>query len=104
MKAILCALLMSSAALAQSPDAPVVDVLGASVRLKAGEAAPFDGRLLSEDEQIRRAKRLAAAEGELAKAQESMLVSKPVLVAIIVGSLVVGVGAGFGVALAVRKP
>lgn len=100
---LLCLALISNVALAQSPDAPLADVLGASVRLKAGEPAPFDGRLLSEDEQVRRAKRLAAAEGELAKAHESALVIKPVFVAIIVGALVLGAGAGAGVAIALKK-
>lgn len=103
MKALAVVLMLfSSLAFAQAPDAPV-DILGASVRLKSGEPAPFSGRLLSEDEQIRRAKRLAEAEGELAKAHESALVSKPVLIAIIVGALVVGAGAGAGVAIALKK-
>lgn len=104
MKAIWVAMaLWSSAALAQAPDAPVADIKGESVKLKAGDVAPFDGRLLSEDEQIRRAKRLAEAEGELAKAHDSALVSKPVLVAIIVGCLVLGAGASAVVVLTAKK-
>lgn len=112
MKTLMCALLASSLAFADPPadsltvDSPVLapDVPNVSVRLRPGEQAPFDGRLVSLDENLRRGKALADCRGELASAKENTWVSRPVLVAVIVGGLVLGAAAGAGVtAWALRR-
>jgi hypothetical protein len=102
MKPIALLLILALPAYA-ADDAPLADIPRVSVRLKAGDVAPFDGRLLSSDEQVARAKRLAAAEGELAKARESWLLPPAAVVGIIAGALALGVAAGTGVALAVKR-
>ena len=94
-------------ALAQAPeDSPVLapDIPGLSVRLRAGEQAPFDGRLVELEENRRRGAAMVDCKAELASAKENTWVSKPVLVAIIVGGVVLGAAAGAGVtAWAMKK-
>lgn len=87
-------------------DSPVLapDVPEISVRLKPGETAPFDGRLISLHENLRRGKVTAECKAELASAKENEWVSKPVLIGLIVGAFVVGAGAAAGVtAWAMKK-
>lgn len=104
MRTFVAVLLCSSLAFAEAPDAPIIeDIPGSTVRLRTGEPAPFDGQLLSFDEQVRRGKRLATAEAELEAAHASVLVSKPVLVALILGSIAAGAAIATGVTLAVKR-
>lgn len=75
-----------------SPDVPDV-----SVRLRAGETAPFDGRLLSLNENLRRGKDAVDCRAELAKAHESQLLPTGAVIAIIAGAVALGAAAGVGV-------
>lgn len=113
MKTLAALLLVSSVAFAQGKelpgdsqpipiteaDSPVIapDLPGISVRLRAGEPAPYDGRLLEHDESVRRGKALVSCRGELADAKTNEWLSKPVLIAFIVGGLALGAAAGAGV-------
>ena len=108
MKVIVLLLIVALPAYAaeEATDTPVLspDVPNVTVRLRAGETAPFDGRLLSLEENLRRGKSAVDCRAELAKAQESALLPVPALIAIIGGSLALGVAVGAGVtALALRK-
>lgn len=111
MRSALCLLLVSSAALADPPTATVTDSVtvdsdsptiapdlpGVSVRLRAGETAPYDGRLIALDENVRRAKELVGCRAELEAGKENAWLSKPVLVTLIVGTAVLSAAAGAGV-------
>lgn len=90
---------------AAAPDAPLLDAPGASVRLEAGQPAPYTGQLLSDAENLRRAKRTAACEGtlEAAQAPSNVLLPKAALVAIIIGSVVLSAAAGAAVGVAAAK-
>lgn len=81
-------------------ESPVMapDIPGVSVRLKAGEAAPFDARAIALDENLRRGKAIADCKGELEYGKTNVWTSKPVLVALIVGGIVLGAAAGAGAA------
>lgn len=105
MRTALAVLLVSSVAIADPPtDTPVIeDLPGVSVRLRPGEPAPFQGQLLSEDEQLRRGRRLAAAEATLAKAEQSQLLPLPALIGIIAASVALGAAVGVGVALVAQR-
>lgn len=98
MRALLCVVLIASqATFASEPDdSPVLapDVPEVSVRLRPGETAPFDGRLLSLDENVRRAKSAVECRAELASAKESVWMSKPTIIALVAGALLVGAAAG----------
>lgn len=92
--------LVPALAFAQEPaDSPVLapDVPEVSVRLRPGEQAPFDGRLLSLDENLRRGKDAVDCKAELADAKENVWTSKATLVVVIVGAVVLGAAAGAGV-------
>ena len=109
MKTLIATLLVSSIAFAdsvQDTDSPVMapDIEGVSVRLKAGETAPFDGRLLALDENLRRGRKMADCEAELADAKTNIWTSKPVLISILIGGLVLGAAAGAGVTYYVLQP
>lgn len=105
MKTIVAAMLCSSLAFADPPvDAPMADELGVSVLIKHGDPAPFDGRLLSMDENIARAKRAVECKATLAAAEENALLPKPV-VALLISAAAAAVitSIGLGIALAVKK-
>lgn len=85
-----------------SQDAPLADIQGESVKLEAGTPAPFSGRLLSENEQIKRGKKAAKDSAELAalKSPANITVDKGVLATAIIGSatiaaVVTGLVVGF---------
>lgn len=88
-------------ALSQAPDtdSPVLapDIPETSVRLRAGETAPFDGRLISLDENLRRGKQWVDCKAELDDAKQNVWTSKPILITVIVGAVVLGAAAGAGV-------
>jgi hypothetical protein len=89
---VLLTLLCSAVTFAQTPsDAPLADIPGTSVKVKQGEPAPFDGRLLSLDENKRRGTVDASKDAELTslKAPENITVTKGQLTGVIVGSVVV---------------
>lgn len=102
MISLLLAVALSAEPVAIETDSPTLapDAPGVSVRLRAGETAPFDGRLLSLDENLRRGKDAVDCKAELASAKENSWVSKPVLVSVIVGALVVGAAVGAGASYA----
>lgn len=95
MRLILVALLSSSLAFAQAPDAPVL--------LKAGEPAPYSGRLLPEAENVRRTAKCAEWEATTKKAEESVLLKPIHVVAIVAGAIAVGAAVGVGATLAVKR-
>ena len=99
--------LMSTTGLAAEPDdSPTMapDLPGVSVRLRPGEVAPFDGRQVELEENRRRGAAIADCRGELASAKENAWMSKGAVVALIVGSVVLGAAAGAGVtAWAMRR-
>ena len=104
--AALAVLITCGVAWADPPaDSPVMapDVPGLSVRLRAGETAPFDGRLVELDENQRRGAALADCRGELASAKTNEWLPKPVLIAIIVGTAVLAAAAGAGAAYAATR-
>lgn len=93
MRTALLLMLLPSLALAQAPaDAPLADLPGTSVRLAAGELAPFPGRLVSDPEAVRREKVNASNAAELAsyKGPENVTLTKGAVVAIGAGGLVLG--------------
>ena len=98
MKTFTAALLCASIALAEPPaDAPVADVAGTSVHLAAGQAAPFPGRLLSDEENVRRAKAAVDCKATLADAEQGVLLPKPavaVLISVAAASIVTSVSLG----------
>jgi hypothetical protein len=89
MKTFVAVLLVSSLAWADPPvdtDTPTLapDAPGVSVRLRAGETAPFDGRLLSLDENLRRGKSAATCTATLADAEANgVLLPKPAVATLI---------------------
>jgi hypothetical protein len=112
MKTTVALLLVSSLAFADPPAATVTDSVtventdsptiapdlpGVSVRLRAGETAPYDGRLIALDENLRRGKALVDCRAELEAGKENAWVSKPVLIGLIIGSVALGAAAGAGV-------
>jgi hypothetical protein len=97
------ALLIAALLAAEPPaDAPL-DLPGRSVRLVAGQPAPFPGRLLSDAEHIKSEAACADDHAKLAKAEKSLLVSPLGIVALVVGGLAVGAAVGAGVAIATRR-
>ncbi len=105
MKGILAAVLIASTAFAEG-DAPLV-VLGDPLPRPAlvvtkGEVVPFNGVLLDDAQAVQQGKRVVNCEATLKKAEESTLISTPVIVALIAGALTVGLGVGFGVAKIVK--
>lgn len=98
MSALLVALLLSQAA-----DAPVVDVPGRTMDLKAGEVVPFAAVCLDGAQSVRAAKRVASCEATLADAETKTLVSTPVLVGGVVAIVAVAFAAGAATAYAVKK-
>lgn len=106
MKTFTALLLIASLAGAAEPDdTPTLapDVPNVSVRLRAGETAPFDGRLLSLDENLRRGKDAVDCKADLAEAKTNTWVPKPVLVGVIVGALVLGAAGGAAVVWAAKR-
>jgi hypothetical protein len=112
MKTFLAVVLCSSLAFADPTpaDAPlaatavVVDVPGTSVHLSAGDVAPFGGRLISDEENIRRAKKEANERVTLLAAQENVLLSKPVVAALIsTAAAAVITSITLGIVLAAKK-
>lgn len=106
MKTVLAVLLISSVASAFTPeDSPTLapDVPEVSVRLRAGETAPFDGRLLSLEENLRRGKDAVDCKAELSTAKESVWMSKPLIVGLIIGGIVLGAAGGAAAVWAVKK-
>lgn len=99
MKTALAVLLASSLAFADPPaDAPMRDLPGRSVHLDAGQPAPFAGRLLSDDEHT---KSEAAAADDFAFRKKATSGGNSVwspyaIVAVVAGSLAVGLAAGAG--------
>lgn len=94
---LLLLLCLPSLALAQAPsDAPLADLPGVSVSLATGQPAPFAGRLVSPDEQVRRARLTEKDRAELAslKAPENVTVTKAALISITAGGVVLGVVVG----------
>lgn len=97
--------LASSLAFGQSADAPTVNPFpeGRSAILPGGEVVPFDALCLEPTEAKRREWDAQKTAGELDKLKESKgaaLVSVPVLVALLAGSLAVGAAAAAGVCVA----
>ncbi len=91
MKALLVALLVSGVAFAEPPaDAPVLVV-------KKGQFAPFDGVLMADAKAVEQAKRVVACEAEREELRKGGT-SKLAIALFIVGAVVVGAGAGYGVA------
>lgn len=121
MKTFVAVLLVSSLAFAQAPaalpaDAPTVsdcdkpgaqpDVPGTSVCIrKAGEPAPFPGRLVSFDENKRRAKKEANERGTLTDAESNNVLLPRAAVATLISAAAAAVitSITLGIALAVKK-
>ena len=106
MRTALAILLASSIAFAEEPlDSPTLapDLPGVSVRLRPGEAAPFDGRLVALDENLRRGQSLVECRAELASAKENAWLPKPVLIAVVIGGVVLGAAAGAAVTYAATR-
>ncbi len=76
------------------------DAPGRALLLDAGEIAPYQGVLLDEQEDVRRVRVLVRTTAELEKAKEGMLISKPVFVAIVLGSIALSAGVTAGVTVA----
>lgn len=92
MKTLLLLVLLPTLALAQAPaDAPLADLPGTSVSLTTDQPAPFPGRLLSGEEQVRRGKVNEREHAELAelKKPENLTLTKVQFGAIVGGSAVV---------------
>jgi hypothetical protein len=81
-------LIVAMPALADPPgDAPLADVPDTSVRLVMGQPAPFAGRLLSPEENVRRAKKQSDCEATVADAEANgVLLPKPAVAALISGA------------------
>ncbi len=104
---ILAAVMTAAPALADPPaDAPTVDLFGRPVDLDApgralvleqGSITPFSGVLIDEAEDVRRERARVRAEVALKKAEESVLISRPAFVAIIVGCVTLSAVAAAGV-------
>lgn len=106
MKTFIAVLLCSFIAFADPPpDAPVADLPGVSVRVVAGQPAPFDGRLLSDEENVRRAKKEASERATLVDAQANgVLLPKPAVALLIsAGAAAVITSIVLGVALATKR-
>lgn len=105
MRTILVAVLTSAVAFAESPkDAPLADLPGRSVRLAAGQAAPFPGRLLADAEH--RASEAVCADDhafrERATKDDALRLTPLAVVAIVAGALAVGAATATAVVLVVR--
>lgn len=87
-------------------DAPLADVPGASVHLTTGQPAPFAGRLVSDDEHVKREKvneRNATFYADVITG-DALVVSKPVFYVVIGGAAAAVVAAvALGVAFAAKK-
>lgn len=113
MKTLVATLLVSSLAFAQEPgsgftvpeDSPVLapDVPEVSVRLRAGETAPFDGRLLSLEENLRRGKDAVDCKAELSEAKTNVWTRPGVIVAMVLSAFAVGGAVAVGATLALKK-
>lgn len=93
-------------ALAEPPaDAPLApDVPDTSVRLVMGQAAPFPGRLLSDEENLRRARVTADCRATLAEAEGNVLLPKAAVAVLISGAAAAVITSiTLGVALAMKK-
>jgi hypothetical protein len=91
-RAALVLLLIASLAHAEAPaDAPVVEERPA-MTFKAGEVVPFDGVCMTDGRAVATAKRIASCEAGLAVIESRP--SLPVVVALVIGALAVGVLAG----------
>lgn len=95
-------------ALAQAPldtDTPTLapDLPGISVRLRAGEVAPFDGRLVELEENRRRGAALVDCRTELAVGKTNEWLSKPALVALIAGTAAASAALAAGVTVWAMK-
>lgn len=95
-------LLASSLAFAQPADAPV-DLPKRSVRLDTGQAAPFSGRLLSDEEHTASEAKCADDHAFRAKAMGGVLLPPAALVAVVLGALALGAAVSAGVAVAVKR-
>jgi hypothetical protein len=105
MKTAICLLLISTLAWADPPaDAPLAE--GRSIPVAAGELAPFAGQLIEPSEMVRRERINERNAAELAKLKAdkgAAIVSAPVLVAIVLGTLAVGVGLGMAAGYAAAR-
>lgn len=104
---VLCSSLAFGQDAGDAPKNPYPE--GRSLILPAHEAVPFGPALCLEETEAKRrewaAQRDLGELEQLKKDKGSAIVSVPVLVAIIVGSLAIGAAVGTGVALAVKpKP
>jgi len=99
-------LLISSLAFADPPkDAPLSDLPGRSVRLAAGQEAPFSGRLLSDVEHME-SEAVCADDHAFRKeatAGGKLLLSSVAVVALVAGALALGAATAVGVTLAVKR-
>lgn len=114
MKTLIALMLCSSIALADPPathfatpsDAPLAaDEPGVSVRLQKGDPAPFDGRELSLDENLRRGKETTDCKTTLADAQANGVLLPRAGVAVLISGAAAAVVTSIvlGIALASRK-
>ena len=84
----------------------VLVLLAQSVHLDAGQDAPFAGQLIADAEHIRRERineRNAEAFDFAVKHQGSVILTKPQLIAVVAGAVVVGAALGVAVTVAVKK-
>lgn len=106
MKTFVAVFLSASIALAEPPsDAPLAEVPGTSVHLATGQAAPFPGRLVSDAEAIRRARKEAGERAILVDAEANgVLLPKPAVAALISASAAAVITSiALGVAYAAKK-
>lgn len=116
MRVALVVTLISSIAFADPPaDAPVrvhacgerevdLDASGCAVLLKQGEAAPFSGVLLDEQEDVRRTRDRAGKTVTLDHAeQDNVLIPKGKLAALITGIIVLSAAAAAAVTYAATR-
>lgn len=116
MRTFLAVMLCSSLAFADPPaDAPTKcteattdtapDVPGVSVKLKAGEPAPFAARALSLQENCERGQDKAFLQTFKDDASTQVMIPKPLLVTIITGVIILSAAAAAGVTYAAdHKP
>ena len=101
MRAVALVVLLSMTAHAQAvpADAPTVAVV------KAGDAVPFSGLLLSDAQAIAQAQRVAAAEARAKSLEDSLKTASPPWWALVIVGVVAlggGVALGFGITQATK--
>jgi len=95
----------SSLAFADPADAPLLDEPGVSIHLVAGQLAPFQGYLVSDDETKARGKELAKCRGTLAYENVNDVVMPKLAIAALIsaGAAAVVTSIALGVALASKR-